>query len=137
MHVGGLPVSEIMAQAGSPVYAIDEIDFRGRALTWAQAFSGWKVYYAGKSFLSGTIARWVSEEGLNLDVCSLGELTVALREVSSERQAARPMRTTARDSSIGESLPARMSATIEASTIPITVPLWPSRWMDEMALGLA
>ncbi len=79
MHVGGLPVSEIMAQAGSPVYAIDEIDFRGRALTWAQAFSGWKVYYAGKSFLSGTIARWVSEEGLNLDVCSLGELTVALR----------------------------------------------------------
>ena len=79
MHVGGLPVSDILAQAGSPVYVIDEIDFRGRALTWAQAFAGWKVYYAGKSFLSGTIARWVFEEGLNLDVCSLGELTVALR----------------------------------------------------------
>ncbi|QIK73309.1 diaminopimelate decarboxylase [Propioniciclava coleopterorum] len=79
MHLGGLPVTEIIEQAGSPVYVIDELDFRGRALTWAEAFEGWKVYYAGKSFLSGTIARWVQEEGLNLDVCSLGELTVALR----------------------------------------------------------
>ena len=79
MHLGGLPVSRIIEQTGSPVYVIDELDFRGRALTWAQAFEGWKVYYAGKSFLSGVIARWVQQEGLNLDVCSYGELTVALR----------------------------------------------------------
>ena len=37
------------------------------------------MFYAGKAFLCTTVARWVQEEGLNLDVCSSGELTVALR----------------------------------------------------------
>ncbi len=79
LSIGGLPVSEILAQAGSPVYVVDELDFRGRALSWKQAFEGWDVFYASKSFLCGTVARWLAEEGLNLDVASMGELTVALR----------------------------------------------------------
>ncbi len=79
LSLGGLTASEIIAQAGSPVYVVDELDFRGRALSWKKAFEGWNVYYAGKSFLCGTVARWIAEEGLNLDVSSLGELTVALR----------------------------------------------------------
>lgn len=77
--IGGLTASEIAAQAGTPVYVIDEVDFRGRALSWRTAFEGWTVYYAGKSFLCATVARWVAEEGLSLDVSSGGELTVALR----------------------------------------------------------
>jgi diaminopimelate decarboxylase len=64
---------------GTPAYILDELDFRQRARAWREAFAGWTVFYAGKAFLSATIARWVAEEGLNLDVCSLGELTVALR----------------------------------------------------------
>ena len=35
------------------------------------------VYYAGKAFLCTAVARWVAEEGLRLDVCTGGELTVA------------------------------------------------------------
>ena len=79
LRSGGLTAAEIVEQAGSPVYVVDELDFRGRALTWAKAFEGWGVYYAGKSFLCTTVARWIEQEGLNLDVSSLGELTVALR----------------------------------------------------------
>ncbi|WP_232547729.1 diaminopimelate decarboxylase [Propioniciclava soli] len=79
VRIGGLAAAEILAQCGSPVYVIDELDFRGRALTWASAFAGWGVYYAAKSFLCASVARWVEQEGLNLDVSSLGELTVALR----------------------------------------------------------
>lgn len=79
MHIGGLSVEEIVEHVGTPVYVIDEEDFRARAAQWREAFAGWAVYYAGKAFLSGTIAKWVQEEGLHLDVCSLGELTVALR----------------------------------------------------------
>ncbi|MFP5417266.1 MAG: diaminopimelate decarboxylase [Actinomycetes bacterium] len=79
LRIGGMSASEILEQTGSPVYVIDELDFRGRALTWREDFAGWKVYYAGKSFLCGAVARWIAEEGLYLDVCSLGELTVALR----------------------------------------------------------
>ena len=37
------------------------------------------VFYAGKAFLCTTVARWVAEEGLGLDVCTGGELAVALR----------------------------------------------------------
>ena len=37
------------------------------------------VYYAAKAFLATTVARWVHEEGLGLDVASAGELEVAVR----------------------------------------------------------
>jgi diaminopimelate decarboxylase len=77
--IGGLTAAEIVEQVGSPVYVIDELDFRGRALSWKQAFEGWHVYYAAKSFLCSTVVRWVAEEGLSLDVSSHGELVVALR----------------------------------------------------------
>ena len=37
------------------------------------------VHYAAKAFLCTEVARWVADEGLSLDVCSGGELAVALR----------------------------------------------------------
>ncbi len=37
------------------------------------------VHYAAKAFLCTEVARWVAAEGLSLDVCSGGELAVALR----------------------------------------------------------
>ena len=36
------------------------------------------VRYAAKAFLCTEVARWIDEEGLSLDVCSGGELAVAL-----------------------------------------------------------
>ena len=79
LRVGGMDVREIAALEGTPVYVLDEADFRQRARAFRDAFAGWHVYYAGKSFLTRTIARWISEEGLYLDVATGGELTVALR----------------------------------------------------------
>lgn len=79
LEVGGLPVTTIAEREQTPVYVLDEHDFRQRARAFRDAFAGWRVYYAGKSLLTRTIARWVGEEGLYLDVCSGGELTVALQ----------------------------------------------------------
>ncbi|MCW3157520.1 diaminopimelate decarboxylase [Micropruina sonneratiae] len=79
LAIAGLTAQEIVEQAGSPVYVIDEADFRGRARRWKEAFGDWQVFYAGKSFLCTTVARWIAEEGLGLDVCTGGELAVALR----------------------------------------------------------
>ncbi|HEY3407873.1 MAG TPA: diaminopimelate decarboxylase, partial [Propionicimonas sp.] len=79
ISVGGVRLTDLAEQVGTPAYVIDEVDFRSRARDWREAFTGWTVYYAGKSFLCGTVVRWAAEEGLSLDVCSLGELTVALR----------------------------------------------------------
>ncbi|MDP9823853.1 diaminopimelate decarboxylase [Nocardioides massiliensis] len=78
LEVGGVPMTDLVAEHGSPAYVLDEVDFRQRAAAFRDAFADYDVYYAGKAFLCTTVARWVAEEGLRLDVCSAGELTVAL-----------------------------------------------------------
>ncbi|MDN5725969.1 MAG: diaminopimelate decarboxylase, partial [Propionibacteriales bacterium] len=79
LSVAGVSVSALAAAVGTPALVVDEVDLRSRARTFVDAFTGWDVFYAGKSFLSVAIATWVAEEGLFLDVCSGGELAVALR----------------------------------------------------------
>jgi diaminopimelate decarboxylase len=79
LEVGGVDLRELVAEHGSPAYVLDEDDFRSRARAFKQAFKDMDVYYAGKAFLCTTVVRWVMEEGLNLDICSGGELAVALR----------------------------------------------------------
>ncbi|MEV6414785.1 diaminopimelate decarboxylase [Kribbella sp. NPDC051718] len=79
LEVGGVDLRELVAEHGSPAYVLDEDDFRSRARAFKLGFKDFDVYYAGKAFLSTTVVRWVMEEGLNLDICSGGELAVALR----------------------------------------------------------
>jgi diaminopimelate decarboxylase len=79
LTVGGVSLPDLVAGVNTPAYVLDEHDFRTRARAFREGFSGYDVYYAGKAFLCTAVARWVAEEGLNLDVCSDGELTVALR----------------------------------------------------------
>ena len=65
---------------------IDEDEVRAHARRALDAFRAAaalhgvqaRVYYAGKAFLSTEIVRWVTEEGLAVDVCTGGELAVAL-----------------------------------------------------------
>jgi diaminopimelate decarboxylase len=78
LSLGGLDVRDLAEQFGTPLFALDEQDFRTRCATWRDAFAGGDVYYAGKAFLCTAVARWIAEEGLSLDVCTGGELAVAL-----------------------------------------------------------
>ena len=79
LTVGGVAATDLVAEHGSPAYVLDEDDFRARARAFRDAFAAYDVFYAGKAFLCTTVARWVAEEGLCLDVCSGGELAVAER----------------------------------------------------------
>ncbi len=87
LTVAGLDVRDLAQEFGTPAYVIDEDDFRFRARQFKAAFAevfrdlcgGADVYYAGKAFLCTAVARWINEDGLNLDVCSGGELAVAIR----------------------------------------------------------
>ncbi|MBG6095109.1 diaminopimelate decarboxylase [Nocardioides luteus] len=79
LTVGGVAVPDLVANINTPAYVLDEVDFRERARAFRDAFTGYDVYYAGKAFLCTEVARWVAQEGLCLDVCSDGELSVALR----------------------------------------------------------
>ena len=76
--VGGLSAAAAARELGTPAYLLDEADFRARARAFRDTFDGWHVFYAGKAFLCRGVVRWVMEEGLWLDVCSGGELAVAL-----------------------------------------------------------
>ncbi|GAA2293978.1 diaminopimelate decarboxylase [Streptomyces violaceusniger] len=85
--VGGIDVKTLAEEFGTPAYFLDEADFRARCRAWREAFKGdaskaegedADVFYAGKAFLSRAVVRWLDEEGLNLDVCSAGELATAL-----------------------------------------------------------
>ncbi len=86
LEIVGVPVARIAEEFGTPAYVLDETDFRTRARAFKTAFeaafaphAGADVFYAGKAFLCTSIARWVAEEGVGLDVCTGGELAVALR----------------------------------------------------------
>ncbi|MCX4723752.1 diaminopimelate decarboxylase [Streptomyces sp. NBC_01020] len=77
--VGGIEVTRLAEEFGTPAYFLDEADFRARCRAWADAFGrDADVFYAGKAFLSRAVVKWLQEEGLNLDVCSGGELATAL-----------------------------------------------------------
>ncbi|GAA2556443.1 diaminopimelate decarboxylase [Pseudonocardia hydrocarbonoxydans] len=79
LEIAGLDVRDLAAEYGTPLFVIDEDDFRSRAAEFAAAFGAESVHYAAKAFLSVEVARWVAQEGLSLDVASGGELAVALR----------------------------------------------------------
>lgn len=77
--IAGIPVTDLAQEYGTPLFVIDENDFRSRCQEIAAAFGGGaNVHYAAKAFLCTEIARWIDEEGLSLDVCTGGELAVAL-----------------------------------------------------------
>ncbi len=86
LTVAELRVTDLVAEYGSPLYVIDEAAARGRAIRLREAFEtefariGTKVnvYYAGKAFLCTEVVRWMIGAGLNIDVCTGGELAVAL-----------------------------------------------------------
>ncbi|APB01237.1 diaminopimelate decarboxylase [Nocardia seriolae] len=79
VSMAGVPVTELAAEFGTPLFVVDEDDFRSRCRDMVRAYGEHaRVHYASKAFLCGEVARWVRDEGLYLDVASGGELGVAL-----------------------------------------------------------
>jgi len=74
----GHDVRDLVREHGTPAFLLDEADFRSRCRDYREAFGGALVFYAAKAFLCTGVARWIEEEGLGLDVCTGGELAVAL-----------------------------------------------------------
>jgi len=85
--VQGTGVAELVEAFGSPLWVMDENDFRARARAYADAFNtafaplcgSVDVFYASKALLTVQIAQWVKEEGLFMDTASGGEMAIALR----------------------------------------------------------
>jgi diaminopimelate decarboxylase len=79
VSIAGVALNQLAHDYGTPLFVVDEDDFRSRCREMTTAFGGGaNVHYAAKAFLCTEIARWIDEEGLSLDVCTGGELAVAL-----------------------------------------------------------
>ena len=79
LTLGGVDVRDLAAEFGTPIYVCDEEDVRSRCREYLEAFGpDGRVFYAAKAFCSRAVLRWVSSEGLGIDVCTGGELEVAL-----------------------------------------------------------
>ncbi|MEV7141445.1 diaminopimelate decarboxylase [Streptomyces tauricus] len=78
VSVGGVSLTEAADRFGTPVYVLDEQEIRERCRAYHAAFPEADVVYAAKAFLCRAMAHWVREEGLGLDICSAGELALAV-----------------------------------------------------------
>jgi diaminopimelate decarboxylase len=78
LRVGGVSVRDLATEFGTPAYVFDEDDFRARCRDFRAAFGGADVFYAAKAFCAKAVLRIAAAEGLCIDVCTGGELAVAL-----------------------------------------------------------
>ncbi|MGW4644719.1 diaminopimelate decarboxylase [Sphaerisporangium sp. NPDC004334] len=76
--LAGIPLVRLAQRFGTPAYLLDETDVRLRCRAYRAALPKAEIAYAAKAFLCRAMADWVRSEGLSLDVCSGGELAVAL-----------------------------------------------------------
>lgn len=75
----GRAAPRFLGRAMQPTTAVcDEADFRRRAGSAHKALRDVEIVYAGKLLSAPAVARWVRAKGLGVDVCSSGELAVAL-----------------------------------------------------------
>lgn len=76
--VGGVALADIADEYGTAVYVLDEHEVRDRCRAYRARFPEAEIIYAGKALMITGVAEWVAAEGLSVDVCSAGELAVAL-----------------------------------------------------------
>ncbi len=83
LYIGGIAAKILREEFGTPLYIIDEADFKEKAGTFTDNFKSekfeTKVIYASKAFTNLYMANLVSELGLHMDVVSGGELYTALK----------------------------------------------------------
>ena len=84
LSLAGISAAQLAKDFGTPTFFLDEDAYRGRALTWHNGLQSefgphaGTIYYAAKSFICTAVAQWISEIGIGIDVCTGGELAVAL-----------------------------------------------------------
>lgn len=84
LSLSGISAAALAKDFGTPAFFLDEDAFRSRALSWHDGLQrefgprAGTIYYAAKSFISTAVAQWIAEIGIGIDVCTGGELAVAL-----------------------------------------------------------
>lgn len=81
LTIGGCDAYDLAKEFGTPLYVYDEGTLRHQCREFVERFSGrypdTKVCYAAKAFLNKAMAKLVMDQGLGLDVVSIGEFAIA------------------------------------------------------------
>ena len=77
LAIGGLRLTDLAAEFGTPLFVYDEDHLRARCREAVAAF-GEGVAFASKAFLCRAMAKLAAEEGMRIDVASGGELFVTM-----------------------------------------------------------
>jgi diaminopimelate decarboxylase len=84
LSLAGISAAQLAKEFGTPTFFLDEAAYHTRALTWHNGLQtefgphAGTIYYAAKSFICTAVAQWINEIGIGIDVCTGGELAVAL-----------------------------------------------------------
>jgi diaminopimelate decarboxylase len=84
LSLSGISAGELAKDFGTPSFFIDEDAFRSRSLAWHNGLqsqfgsNAGIIYYAAKSFICTAVAQWIADIGIGIDVCTGGELAVAI-----------------------------------------------------------
>ncbi len=83
LEIGGCDSVDLAQRFGTPLYVLDEADFRSKMRAYKNAFNKRypriEIAYASKALLCMAVARLVAEEGFDMDVASAGELYTAVK----------------------------------------------------------
>lgn len=83
LKITGVPVTELKEKYGTPLYVYDEEKLLHQCRQYSQYFScdafDTEVLYASKAFSCIEMLRLVKNQGLSVDVVSMGELFTALK----------------------------------------------------------
>ena len=84
LSLSGIPAAQLAKDFGTPTFFLDEDAFRSRSLAWHVGLqnqfgsNAGTIYYAAKSFICTAVAQWIADIGIGIDVCTGGELAVAI-----------------------------------------------------------
>ena len=84
LNLSGIPAAQLAKEFGTPTFFLDEDAYRSRAIAWRDGLDSQfgthagTIYYAAKSFICTTVAQWIADIGIGIDVCTGGELAAAL-----------------------------------------------------------
>ena len=82
LAIGGMPVTELAREFGTPLYIYDEATLRTNMRRYVNALNAnypdALPLYASKAYSDPHVVKIAAEEGMGLDVVSAGEIAVAL-----------------------------------------------------------
>ena len=84
LKLSGISAAQLAKDFGTPSFFLDEDAFRSRSLAWDNGLrnqfgdNAGTIYYAAKSFICTAVAQWIADIGIGIDVCTGGELAVAV-----------------------------------------------------------